>query len=143
MNFVSLMSHSKPIRVLIVDDHPAVREGLTEMIATQPDMRVAGVASDGAEAIDLFGALQPDVTLLDMRLPNLSGLEVARKLRHFAPHSHVIAMSNEDKREAALRAGASAFLLKERFGEDLLNLIRTIHYSALLASSEAARPNQS
>lgn len=137
------MFHSKPIRVLIVDDHPAVREGLTEMIATQSDMRVAGAACDGAEAIALFRALQPDVTLLDMRLPKLSGLEVLRQLRHFAPFSSIIVMSNENMREPVLRAGANAFLLKERFGEDLLELIRTIHLSASIARSEAATPNQS
>lgn len=144
MNFVSLMFHSKPIRVLIVDDHPAVREGLTEMIAAQPDMQVAGTACDGADAIALFGELQPDVTLLDIRLPKLSGLEVLRQLLRSAPHSHIIAMSSfADKQELALRAGACAFLLKERFGDDLLNLIRTIHLGQSTACSEAVTPNQS
>ncbi|MBL8189803.1 MAG: response regulator transcription factor [Acidobacteria bacterium] len=138
------MSHSKPIRVLIVDDHPAVREGLAEMIATQPDMCVAGAACDGVEAIALFGELQPDVTLLDMRLPKLSGLEVLRQLRRVAPGSHIIAMSSfADKLEPALRSGASAFLLKERFGDELLHLIRTIHLDPLAADSEIATPNQS
>lgn len=138
------MSHSEPIRVLIVDDHPAVREGLTELIAAQPDMRVAGAASDGEEAIALFGELLPDVTLLDMRLPKLSGLEVMRQLRGVAPGSHILAMSSfADKQEPALRAGASAFLLKERFGDELLHLIRSIHLGQPAAYSEIAAPNQS
>lgn len=138
------MSHSEQIRVLIVDDHPAVREGLTELIAAQPDMCVVGAACDGAEAIALFGELQPDVTLLDMRLPKLSGLEVLRQLQRSAPCTHIIAMSSfADKREPALRSGASAFLLKERFGDELLQLIRAIHFGQPAARSEAATPNQS
>ena len=138
------MSHPKPIRVLIVDDHPAVREGLTEMIAAQPDMLEAGAACDGAEAIALFGELQPDVTLLDMRLPRLSGLEVLRQLRRLAPFSRIIVMSSfADKLEPALRTGASAVLLKERFGEETLDLIRAIHLNSPAAHPEAPAPNQS
>lgn len=144
MKWVSLMSYPNPIRVLIVDDHPAVREGLSEMIATQPDMCVAGTACDGMEALAMFRALQPDVTLLDMRLPMLSGLEVLRQLRRTEQDSCIIAMSSfADKLEPALRTGASAVLLKEKFGEELLNLIRTIQFNTPAARSEATKPNQS
>lgn len=121
------MLQPTPIRILIVDDHPAIREGLTELIAAQPDMCVAGTASDGDEALTLFDTLQPDVTLLDMRLPQRSGLEVLRLIRHQSPASRVIAMSSfQDKQALALYAGANAFLLKELFGEELLTTVRTL-----------------
>jgi DNA-binding NarL/FixJ family response regulator len=131
------MFRPTPIRILIVDDHPAVREGLTELIAAQPDMCVAGTACDGDEALTLFDALQPDVTLLDMRLPKRSGLDVLHLIRHQSPDSRVIAMSSfHDKQALALYAGANAFLLKEMFGDELLATVRTL-------CTEAETPNQS
>jgi two-component system NarL family response regulator len=116
------------IRILIVDDHPAVREGLAELISAQPDMRVAGVAADGAEAVALFDQLQPDVTVMDMRLPKLSGAEAIRAIRRAAPQSRIIAISSfQDSQAEALHAGANAYLLKEMFGDELLALIRAVH----------------
>jgi len=125
------------IRILIVDDHPAIRTGLTELLGSQPDMCVVGTACDGLEALALLPALQPDVTLLDMRLPRLSGMDVLRRIRHQFPGSRVIAMSSfQDKQAQTLEAGANAFLLKELFGEELLALVRAV-------CASAATPNQS
>lgn len=138
------MSLANYIRVLIVDDHPAVREGLAELIAAQPDMRVAGIACDGAEAVALFQQLQPDVTLMDMRLPGLSGLEALRVIHRQAPQSRLIAMSSfQDTQTQALQAGATFFLLKELFGEPFLAAIRHAHVAPLVAGTEVSIPNQS
>ena len=138
------MSLAKYIRILIVDDHPAVREGLAELIAAQPDMRVVGVACDGAEAVALFGQLRPDVTVMDMRLPKLSGAEAIRAIRQIDPRSRMIAISSfQDAQTQALRAGANAYLLKEMFGEELLTTIRAVHGAEAFPSAQLAAPNQS
>jgi two-component system, NarL family, response regulator len=131
------MSLAQHIRVLIVDDHPAVREGLAELIAAQADMSVVGTAGDGAEAVALFDQLQPDVTVMDMRLPKLSGAEAISTIRRQAPQSRFIAVSSfQDSQAQALRVGANAYLLKEMFGEELLTAIRAVH-------AERLTPNES
>jgi DNA-binding NarL/FixJ family response regulator len=122
------MSLAQHIRVLIVDDHPAVREGLAELIAAQADMSVVGTAGD---------QLQPDVTVMDMRLPKLSGAEAISTIRRQAPQSRFIAVSSfQDSQAQALRVGANAYLLKEMFGEELLTAIRAVH-------AERLTPNES
>jgi len=120
----------QPIRILIVDDHPAVREGLAEMVSSQADMTVVGLARDGLEAIALCGELQPDVTVMDLGLPKLSGLEAIKIIRRTDARSRFIVVSSfqaEQGREQVLSAGASAFLLKETFGDELLTAIRAAH----------------
>jgi two-component system NarL family response regulator len=121
---------SGQIRILIVDDHPAVREGLAEMISSQTDMTVVGIARDGLEAVTLCGALQPDVTVIDLRLPNLGGLEVIKTIRRTDAQSRFIVMSSfqaDQGQQQIISAGASAFLLKETFGDELLAAIRVAH----------------
>lgn len=121
---------SQQIRILIVDDHPAVREGLAEMISSQADMAVVGVARDGLEAVAFCGELQPDVTVLDLRLPKLGGLEVIKTIRRTDARSRFIVMSSfqaDQGQEQIISAGASAFLLKETFGDELLAVIRVVH----------------
>ncbi|MBL8171609.1 MAG: response regulator transcription factor [Acidobacteria bacterium] len=133
---------TNPLRVLIVDDHPAVREGLAQMIATQTDMAVVGSASDGQEAVALIEALNPDVTVLDVRLPGLNGLEVIQAIRQQTEQGRFILMSSaqgEQTEAQALEVGASAFLFKEAFGEELLAAIRQVAHSA----PATATPNQS
>ncbi|MEO6726241.1 MAG: response regulator transcription factor [Blastocatellia bacterium] len=121
---------SQQIRILIVDDHRAVREGLAEMISAQSDMAVAGIACDGVEAVTMFGQLRPDVTVIDMRLPKLGGLDAIRAIRRANAQSRFIVMTSfqgDQGREQAISAGASAYLLKETFGDELLAAIRAVH----------------
>jgi len=118
------------IRILLVDDHPVVREGLTAMIATQADMLVVGAAADGAQAIELFRQHQPNLTLMDLRLPGMSGIETIKTLRRESPHSRFIVVTSfhgDQDVYQALQAGASSYVLKEMFGEELFKAIRTVH----------------
>jgi DNA-binding NarL/FixJ family response regulator len=139
------VASSQQIRILIVDDHPAVREGLAEMISAQADMAVVGIACDGVEAVMLCGELRPDVTVMDLRLPKLGGLEAIKTIRGAGVQSRFIVMTSyqgDQGREQAINAGASAFLLKETFGDELLAVIRDVHTRGDRFPS-ALTPNQS
>lgn len=132
------MSGSQRLRILIVDDHPAVREGLEQFLAAQKDMVVVGCAGDGLEALALIHQLRPDVTLLDWRLPGLNGLEVIQTIRQRTNHGVFILMTSfqgDKSVSQALKAGASAFLFKETFGEELLTTIRNAYAKGKKRSS--------
>lgn len=118
---------SGTIRVMVVDDHPIVREGLRLMLATSDDLVLVGDAADGATALQVIGELQPDVVLLDMRMPGIGGLEVLEQIRTTWQKIAVLILTTYDEDELILRgfqAGASGYLLKESPLETLFHAIR-------------------
>ena len=117
----------KTIRVLIVDDQPAVRRGLHLRLSLEPEVEVIGEAGDGAEAISLAGSLQPDVVLMDARMPGMNGIEATAALRAVSRESAVVILSLDDSaktRTRAKEAGAVAFVAKSRMEEKLLAVVR-------------------
>ena len=118
---------SETIRVVVVDDHPIVREGIRLMLATSDDLALVGDAADGDAALQTIEELQPDVVLLDMRLPGMSGLEVLEFLRKTWPQIAVLILTTYNEDELIVRgfqAGASGYLLKEGSLETLFHAIR-------------------
>ena len=122
--------HQEQIRILVADDHPIVREGLAGLIEDEEDMIVVGEAASGREAIELFNQHQPDVTLMDLRMPQLEGVEAITLIRQQATNARIIILTTYDSDEdiyRALRAGAMAYLLKDASRLELLNTIRAVH----------------
>jgi DNA-binding NarL/FixJ family response regulator len=118
------------IRVLIVEDHNVVRQGLVALLRVVQGLEVVGEAADGAQAVAEFRKHKPDVTLIDLRLPELSGVEVIQRVRLEAPHARFIVLTTYDGDEdiyRALKAGAKAYLLKGMTSEDLISTIRAVH----------------
>jgi len=118
------------IRVLCVDDHRVVREGLGAMIGRQPDMEIVGAAATGEQAVDLYRQLRPDITLMDLQLPAMTGLDAIRAIRNFDENAHIIVLtmySGEEDIFRALEAGAATYLLKDSISDDLTTMIREVH----------------
>lgn len=132
-----------PIRVFVVDDHPVVRHGLLALLKYEPGMEVAGDAADGQSAIDSVLATQPDVVLLDLRLPGLNGVEVMQRCRQAGAAARFLVLTTYDSDEdiaRALAAGAKGYLLKDVSSFELMQAIRTVmRGSAALEPSVAAR----
>jgi DNA-binding NarL/FixJ family response regulator len=123
-------SKSEAIKLLVVDDHHIVRQGLVALLKTVPDMEVVAEASDGNAGVDLFRKHRPDVTLMDLRLPQLGGAEAVAKIRGEFPTARIIVLTTFDGDEdiyRALQAGARGYLLKGMFGDELLDAIRAVH----------------
>lgn len=131
------------IRVLIADDHLVVREGLRTMLEIQDDLAVAGEASDGREAVRLVGEVKPDVVLMDLRMPNMDGLEAIREIRAAWPQIAVVILTTYDDDAhivRGLQAGARGYLLKDCSRADLLAAIRAAaRGETLLTPAVAAR----
>ena len=118
------------IRILLADDHPVVRLGLRTMLEAEPDLEVVGEAVDGAGAVAAFEAHRPDVTLLDLRMPGLTGPETITAIRKLAPEANIIVVTTYDADEdvfRAVQAGARGYLLKDTFAEGMLEAIRNVH----------------
>ena len=118
-----------PIRILVADDHPVVRDGLVAMLNTQPDFAVAGEASTGAEAVERAAALTPDVILLDLEMPGMDGVEALRQIRAVRPEAPVIvftAFDTDERIVSAVRAGAQGYLLKGAPRDELFKAIRVV-----------------
>lgn len=121
---------SEQIRILVVEDHHVVRQGLVSLIGSVPDMTVVAEAPDGQQAVELFRQHRPDVTIMDLRLPVMTGVEAITAIRREFPTARVIVLTTFDGDEdiyRALQAGAKGYLLKDMFGDDLMDAIRTVH----------------
>lgn len=131
------------IRVLVVDDHPVVRHGLVSLLRYEPDIEVLGEAADGPEAVQQIIALQPDLVLLDLRMPQLGGVEVMRQIRGKGIVTRFLVLTTYDTDEyiaPALSAGAQGYLLKDAPPEDLLRAVRMLMQGrAALEPAVAAR----
>jgi len=129
MNAELARSHN-PIRVLIADDHPIVRDGLRTLITTEPGMELVGEAANGQEAIEKARALKPDVILMDLVMPVKDGIQAIAEIKQFLPKVSILVLtsfSEEDRVFHAIRAGAMGYLLKDTSPEQLLQAIYAVH----------------
>lgn len=120
----------QPIRVMVVEDHHIVRQGLIALLGTVPDLKVVAEAGDGAEAIALYRQHRPDVTLMDLRLPKVSGVEAVEQIRREFPAARIVVLTTYDGDEdiyRALQAGARGYLLKGMYKNELLDAIYAVH----------------
>lgn len=124
------MSMSETIRILVADDHPVVRDGLTAILSTQADLQVVAEAGSGPEALARAAQTQPDVVLLDLEMPEMDGVQVLRRLRDEQPQVKVIiftAFDTDERILAAVQAGAQGYLLKGAPRGELFNAVRVVH----------------
>jgi DNA-binding NarL/FixJ family response regulator len=121
---------NKMIRVLMVDDHPLLREGIAAVIEGQPDLEVVGEATNGREAVEQFRARKPDIVLMDLQMPVMGGIEAISAIRSEFPHARIVVLTTYKGDTQALRAfkaGASGYLLKSMLRKELLDTIRSVH----------------
>ncbi|MEG3086870.1 response regulator transcription factor [Sphingomonas sp. PB4P5] len=123
-------SSGRPIRIMTVDDHPALRDGISSMVEHEPDMTLIGEAANGIEAVAMFAGLRPDVTLMDLQMPLMGGIEAISRIRETAPGARIIVLTTYEgdvQAVRALKAGAASYLLKSALRRELLEAIRTVH----------------
>lgn len=127
------------IDVMIVDDHPVFRQGLRDLVETEPDLQIVAEAADGETALELVASKRPHVVLMDINLPTMNGLQVTRKLREMHPEISVIMITGYDDAEQvfhAFRAGASAYCAKDIAPEDLIAMIHSAHAGKYVVGQE-------
>lgn len=130
------------IRVLTVDDHTLVRDGIRAVLASAADMEIAGEAADGQQAVEQARALQPDVILLDIAMPGLGGLEAVPLLKREAPGARVLILTQYEQPEYVrrfLNLGVSGYVLKKAAGVELIAAIRAVHRGGLVVDPAVAR----
>jgi DNA-binding NarL/FixJ family response regulator len=129
------------IRVLSVDDHPLLREGIAALIGNQSDMQLIGEAANGREALEQFRKHQPDVTLMDLQMPEMSGIDAISAIRGEFPDARIIVLTTyvgDFQVSRALKAGARGYLLKAMLRQELLETIRAVHAGRKRLSAEVA-----
>jgi DNA-binding NarL/FixJ family response regulator len=129
------------IRVLAVDDHPIVRDGIAKLVGTQSDMELVAEASDGREAIEQFRRHHPDVTLMDLQMPNMSGIDAINAIRIEFPEARIVVLTTyagDVQVKRALQAGAQGYLLKGLLRKELLETIRAVHGGQKRLTAEIA-----
>jgi len=132
---------SHPIRILAVDDHPLLRGGIAALIAAQPDMRLVAEASSGEEAVEQFRRHRPDITLMDLQMKGMSGIEAIIAIHAEFPAAKIIVLTNlegDALAQRALKAGAQAYLLKGSMRMDLPETVRSVYKGAKAIDSEVA-----
>lgn len=135
-------SIGSPIRILIADDHPMLREGVGAAIGMQSDMAIVGEATTGDEAAASYDRLRPDVVLMDLRMPGMSGLKAIEMIRRVHPDARIIVLttySGDVQALQALRAGAAGYLLKSSLRRELLDAIRSVHAGRQHLNPEVAQ----
>ncbi|MGC9332734.1 MAG: response regulator, partial [Anaerolineae bacterium] len=131
-----------PIRVLLVDDHAILRKGIRALLSTESDIEVVGEASDGQEALARSAALQPDVILMDLVMPNMDGIEATRQVVGRQPDARVLVLTSfvaDDKVFPAIKAGALGYILKDSGPNELVQAIRQVHRGEPTLEPEIAR----
>ena len=134
-------SVQQSIRILAVDDHPVVRQGIAVLIGTQTDMTLVAEASNGREAIQQFRAHRPDITIMDLQMPEMGGLDALSAIRNEFPEAKVIVLTTyagDVQIARALKSGAQGYLLKNAFHKELLDTIRAVHSGKKSLSAEAS-----
>jgi DNA-binding NarL/FixJ family response regulator len=136
-----MTSQPEPIRILSVDDHPLLRQGVTALIETQPDMSMVGEATTGREAIEMFRATRPNITLMDVQMPDMSGIDAIIAIRGEFPEARIIVLTTYEGdalAHRALKAGARAYILKGMVRKELLDTIRAVHTGRKHVQSQVA-----
>ena len=137
---LTLMSQS-PITVLCVDDHPLIRDGIAFALQPHSDIKLVASASNGREAIEMFERYQPDITLMDLQLPDTSGIEVISTIRKKYPRARFVVLttySGDVRAAQALQAGAMGYLLKSMMRKELVETIRSVHQGVRKVAAQVA-----
>ena len=136
-----MSGEASPIRILVVDDHPIVRQGVVGLVGGQPDMSIVGQAANGREANQQFRAHRPDIVLMDLQMPEMNGLDALMAIRDEAPEARIVVLTTytgDAQVLRAIKAGARGYLLKSALHRELLETIRAVHVGKKSLSAEVS-----